>query len=208
MESIMARALESALKYWLKSFSRDQFKIQGRTVQLSNIAPYGVPNYGPNGAGKKFLNSKEDMSNSVTLGDFVYGTSDRIVAIIGSQRAINVAEAMIMYKVASASSPPPVVTRKTEFGRTEFDVGLGLSSDCPDRVRHQRLLPNTSDSGPSPTSEANFSVCDYIGRTESEAKGRTESVVRVRRTLSNAQTTDRVRGPSPSLWSETLANSP
>ncbi|KAL4558758.1 hypothetical protein LXL04_036960 [Taraxacum kok-saghyz] len=96
----------------------------------------------------------------------------------------------------------------TESGRTEFDVGLGLSSDCPDRVRHQRLLPNTSDSGPSPTSEANFSVCDYIGRTESEAKGRTESVVRVRRTLSNAQTTDRVRGPSPSLWSETLANSP
>ncbi|KAL4558320.1 hypothetical protein LXL04_036518 [Taraxacum kok-saghyz] len=96
----------------------------------------------------------------------------------------------------------------TESGRTEFDVGLGLSSDCPDRVRHQRLLPNTSDSGPSPTSEANFSVCDYIGRTESEAKGRTESVVQVRRTLSNAQTTDRVRGPSPSLWSETLANSP
>ncbi|KAI3688559.1 hypothetical protein L2E82_46209 [Cichorium intybus] len=37
MESIMARALESTLKYWLKSFSRDQFKLQGRTVQLSNI---------------------------------------------------------------------------------------------------------------------------------------------------------------------------
>ncbi|KAL4556256.1 hypothetical protein LXL04_038902 [Taraxacum kok-saghyz] len=71
-----------------------------------------------------------------------------------------------------------------------------------DRVRHQRLLPNTSDSGPSPTSEANFSVCDFFGRTESEAKGRTESVVRVRRTLSNAQTTDRVRGPSLSLQSE------
>ncbi|CAI9261166.1 unnamed protein product [Lactuca saligna] len=33
----MARALESTLKYWLKSFSRDQFKLQGRTVQLSNI---------------------------------------------------------------------------------------------------------------------------------------------------------------------------
>ncbi|RDX88503.1 hypothetical protein CR513_29891, partial [Mucuna pruriens] len=37
MESIMARALESTLKYWLKSFSRDQFKLQGRTVQLSNL---------------------------------------------------------------------------------------------------------------------------------------------------------------------------
>ncbi|XP_071692134.1 uncharacterized protein [Rutidosis leptorrhynchoides] len=37
MESIMARALEYTLKYWLKSFSRDQFKLQGRTCQLSNL---------------------------------------------------------------------------------------------------------------------------------------------------------------------------
>ncbi|KAL4557461.1 hypothetical protein LXL04_035639 [Taraxacum kok-saghyz] len=42
----------------------------------------------------------------------------------------------------------------TESARTELDVRLGLISDCPDRVRHQRLLPNTSDSGPSPTSKA------------------------------------------------------
>ncbi|XP_030441273.1 uncharacterized protein LOC115663413 isoform X1 [Syzygium oleosum] len=37
MESILARALEYTLKYWLKSFSRDQFRLQGRTVQLSNL---------------------------------------------------------------------------------------------------------------------------------------------------------------------------
>ncbi|KAF5730584.1 hypothetical protein HS088_TW19G00176 [Tripterygium wilfordii] len=37
MESILARALEYTLKYWLKSFSRDQFKLQGHTVQLSNL---------------------------------------------------------------------------------------------------------------------------------------------------------------------------
>lgn len=37
MESIVALALEYTLKYWLKSFSRDQFKLQGRTVQLSNL---------------------------------------------------------------------------------------------------------------------------------------------------------------------------
>lgn len=37
MESILARALEYTLKYWLNSFSRDQFKLQGRTVQLSNL---------------------------------------------------------------------------------------------------------------------------------------------------------------------------
>ncbi|KAI9083050.1 hypothetical protein K1719_034954 [Acacia pycnantha] len=37
MESILARALEYTLKYWLKSFSRDQFKLQGRIVQLSNL---------------------------------------------------------------------------------------------------------------------------------------------------------------------------
>ncbi|CAN4102772.1 unnamed protein product [Withania somnifera] len=37
MESIIAKALEYTLKYWLKSFSRDQFKLQGRTAQLSNL---------------------------------------------------------------------------------------------------------------------------------------------------------------------------
>lgn len=37
MESILARALEYTLKYWLKSFTRDQFKLQGRTAQLSNL---------------------------------------------------------------------------------------------------------------------------------------------------------------------------
>lgn len=37
MESIIARALEYTFKYWLKSFSRDQFKLQGRTAQLSDL---------------------------------------------------------------------------------------------------------------------------------------------------------------------------
>ncbi|XP_043688767.1 uncharacterized protein LOC122639834 [Telopea speciosissima] len=37
MESILSWALEYTLKYWLKSFSRDQFKFQGGTVQLSNL---------------------------------------------------------------------------------------------------------------------------------------------------------------------------
>ncbi|KAK9103132.1 hypothetical protein Sjap_020386 [Stephania japonica] len=37
MESVLAMALEYTLKYWLKSFSSDQFKLQGRTVLLSNI---------------------------------------------------------------------------------------------------------------------------------------------------------------------------
>ncbi|KAI5412182.1 hypothetical protein KIW84_057018 [Lathyrus oleraceus] len=37
MESILGRALEYTLKYWLKSFTRDQFKLQGHTVHLSNL---------------------------------------------------------------------------------------------------------------------------------------------------------------------------
>ncbi|CAH9107924.1 unnamed protein product [Cuscuta europaea] len=37
MESLIARALEYTLKYWLKSFSRDQFKLQGRTALLYNL---------------------------------------------------------------------------------------------------------------------------------------------------------------------------
>lgn len=41
MESILALALEYTLKYWLKSFSRDQFKLQGRTAQLSNLGKFG-----------------------------------------------------------------------------------------------------------------------------------------------------------------------
>ncbi|KAL7587512.1 hypothetical protein Lser_V15G36445 [Lactuca serriola] len=40
-------------------------------------------------------------------GDFISGTCDRKVTMTGSQRAIRVAEAMIMHKVASASTPPP-----------------------------------------------------------------------------------------------------
>ncbi|KAI3517183.1 hypothetical protein L1887_16394 [Cichorium endivia] len=40
-------------------------------------------------------------------GDFISGTCDRKVTVTGSQRAIRVAEAMIMHKVASASTPPP-----------------------------------------------------------------------------------------------------
>ncbi|KAL4591490.1 hypothetical protein LXL04_004458 [Taraxacum kok-saghyz] len=42
-----------------------------------------------------------------------------------------------------------------------------------DRVRHQTLLSNASDHGPSPTSQAKNSVCDFYTRTESEAKRRT-----------------------------------
>lgn len=38
-------------------------------------------------------------------GDFISGTSDRKVTITGSQRAIRVAEAMIMHKVSNASAP-------------------------------------------------------------------------------------------------------
>ncbi|BBN03845.1 hypothetical protein MPTK1_3g00020 [Marchantia polymorpha subsp. ruderalis] len=37
MESILVRALESKLKYWLRSFTRDQFKLQGRSVHLYNL---------------------------------------------------------------------------------------------------------------------------------------------------------------------------
>ncbi|KAF6167513.1 hypothetical protein GIB67_031714 [Kingdonia uniflora] len=37
MESILARALKYTLNYWLKSFSWDQFKLQGQTVQLFNL---------------------------------------------------------------------------------------------------------------------------------------------------------------------------
>lgn len=39
----MARALEYTLKYWLKSFTRDQFKLQGRTAQLSNLGDIPMP---------------------------------------------------------------------------------------------------------------------------------------------------------------------
>ena len=42
MESLLARALESKLKYWLKSFTRDQFKLKGRTVELCNLGTLSV----------------------------------------------------------------------------------------------------------------------------------------------------------------------
>ncbi|KAL6538410.1 hypothetical protein OROGR_012398 [Orobanche gracilis] len=43
MESILARALEYTLKYWLKSFSRDQFKLQGYINGDALHASVGLP---------------------------------------------------------------------------------------------------------------------------------------------------------------------
>ncbi|KAI3793496.1 hypothetical protein L1987_36115 [Smallanthus sonchifolius] len=120
----------------LSKLSEDLYYIQSMGPAFTYAAPYGVPNYGPNGGGRKLQNNKEEISNSVTLGvadehigivvgrsgrniteisqisgarikisergDFIHGTSNRKVTITGSQRAINVAEAMIMHKVASA----------------------------------------------------------------------------------------------------------
>ncbi|KAL3677521.1 hypothetical protein R1sor_027469 [Riccia sorocarpa] len=37
MEAILARGLEPKLKYWLRSFSRDQLRLQGRSVHLYNL---------------------------------------------------------------------------------------------------------------------------------------------------------------------------
>ncbi|CAI5977570.1 unnamed protein product [Closterium sp. NIES-64] len=37
METLLAKALESKLKYYLRSYTRDQFRLQGRTVELSNL---------------------------------------------------------------------------------------------------------------------------------------------------------------------------
>ncbi len=37
MESLLLRALESTLRYWLKTFSRDQFKLRGRSIHLHNL---------------------------------------------------------------------------------------------------------------------------------------------------------------------------
>ncbi|XP_076957304.1 protein BTR1-like [Bidens hawaiensis] len=124
----------------LSKLSEDLHCIKSIDPPFSYAVPYDVPNYGPNGGGKKLQNNKEEISNSVMLGvadehigilvgrggrniseisqtsgarikisergDFMHGTSDRKVTITGSQRAINIAEDMIMQKVASASSPP------------------------------------------------------------------------------------------------------
>ncbi|KAL9995268.1 putative K domain-containing protein [Helianthus debilis subsp. tardiflorus] len=133
--------LVQATNLILSRLSEDLHYIQSMGPTFSYALPYGVPNYGPNGGGKKLQNKKEEISDSVTLGvadehigivvgrsgrniseisqisgarvkisergDFIDGTTNRKVTITGSQRAINVAEDMIMQKVASASSPPP-----------------------------------------------------------------------------------------------------
>ncbi|PSS05056.1 hypothetical protein CEY00_Acc20919 [Actinidia chinensis var. chinensis] len=100
-------------------------------------AAYNSMNFGPNGAGGKFQNNKEERSTSVTIGvadehigfvvgrggrylmeinqvsgarikisdrgDFISGTEDRKVTIMGSQRAVRIAEAMISEKIAASS---------------------------------------------------------------------------------------------------------
>ncbi|KAK7268490.1 hypothetical protein RIF29_21189 [Crotalaria pallida] len=109
------------------------------TYVLPSVAPpaYNAMNYRANGAGGKFQSSKEERSNSLTIGvadehiglvvgrggrnimdisqnsgarikisdrgDYISGTTDRKVTITGSQRAIRIAETMILQKVAYAN---------------------------------------------------------------------------------------------------------
>ncbi|XP_076899505.1 protein BTR1-like [Bidens hawaiensis] len=124
----------------LSKLSEDLYYMKSIGPPFLYAVPYDVPNYGPNGGGKKLQNNQEEISNSVTFGvadehigivvgrggrniteisqtsgarikisergDFMHGTFDRKVTITGSQRAINIAEDMIMQKVALASPPP------------------------------------------------------------------------------------------------------
>ncbi|KAM7495534.1 hypothetical protein LguiB_030143 [Lonicera macranthoides] len=79
MESILARALEYTLKYWLKSFTRDQFKLQGRIAQLSN------------------LDINEDALHAPTYVFFVpkYINGDALHASLGLPPALNVTTAKV-----------------------------------------------------------------------------------------------------------------
>ncbi|KAL4558101.1 hypothetical protein LXL04_036297 [Taraxacum kok-saghyz] len=77
-----------------------------------------------------------------------------------------------------------------------------------DRVRHQTLLSNASDNGPSPTSLANSRSVTFHHRPGPTQNHRPRTESDIKRTLSNARTTDRVRGLSPSLWSDAPSNSP
>ncbi|KAL4581709.1 hypothetical protein LXL04_006236 [Taraxacum kok-saghyz] len=69
----------------------------------------------------------------------------------------------------------------------QSDIRPRTESDIRPRTKHLGLRTESDIRG-------KFPVCDFFGRTESEAKGRTESVVCSLTTLSNARTTDRVRG--------------
>lgn len=94
MESILARALEYTLKYWLKSFSREQFKLQGRTVHLSNLGEYLKSNY-PNSnsdLNSSFISFSFSPTLTLLLSDI---DGDALHSSVGLPPALNVATAKV-----------------------------------------------------------------------------------------------------------------
>ncbi|KAL4573999.1 hypothetical protein LXL04_020821 [Taraxacum kok-saghyz] len=87
-------------------------------------------------------------------------------------------------------------------------LGLGLRPRTTDRVRHQRNLSNASDHGPSPTSQANSrSAIFKYGPSPRQNVG-PSPWSDITTSLSNARTTDRVRGLQSESESEHLQTAP
>ncbi|XP_076946835.1 protein BTR1-like [Bidens hawaiensis] len=89
-------------------------KLQNNEEEISNSVTLGVADehigivVGRGGRNISEISQTSGARIKISeRGDFMNGTSDRKVTITGSQRAINIAEDMIMQKVSSASSPPP-----------------------------------------------------------------------------------------------------
>jgi hypothetical protein len=105
MESIIARALEYTLKYWLKSFSRDQFKLQGRTAQLSNLGwdpllRLRMPIWSPPGANFFF---GRDLGDADINGDALH---------------------------ASLVLPPSLAVETARVGKLQITVMAGALTRC------------------------------------------------------------------------------
>eukprot|EP00850_Spirogloea_muscicola_P001672 SM000006S19437 [mRNA] locus=s6:755889:763182:+ [translate_table: standard] len=140
MESLLAAALDSKLRYYLKTYSRDQFRLNGRTVQLSNLA-YKLH--------CKFFIMIHHARSNVTqqLKTLLYMPSTELNglvlhAILGLPSTVHVAQAKVekleikLPTFSNISAEPTVVSISTldlvisETQSTDFDAAVASAASA------------------------------------------------------------------------------
>ncbi|KAK7262649.1 hypothetical protein RJT34_30224 [Clitoria ternatea] len=135
MESILGRALEYTLKYWLKSFSRDQFKLQGRTVQLSNLDLNGDA-----------LHSSVGLPPALNVATAKVGKLEIMLPSVSNVQVepiiVQIDRLDLVLKENSDFEPSENLTSSTPSSASAKNSGYGLADKIADGMTIQILTVN------------------------------------------------------------------
>ncbi|KAL4579855.1 hypothetical protein LXL04_016023 [Taraxacum kok-saghyz] len=108
--------------------NEDPYYVLATGPPFPYYVPYGVRNDGPNGAGKKFQNNKEDMSNSVTLG-----VAEEHIRIVVGRSVITVSDYVYIM------IPAMTVIHETIFLGTETAAALKAQTSTDHESSTERI---------------------------------------------------------------------